>query len=126
MTFRDKLDRYHTVRYEIDGHVWEVFYRYIKEEGINFNGPEHWTFDEDSIRFSGQDGCMGCYDPMSLYIPIHFFDDPNTAFAELKRDKELKKELETQAKLKYKENMERKLYEELRAKFGDDYELNKK
>lgn len=63
----------------IDSYVWEIFGKYIKDKRINFNSPDYWYVEYDQINFVGSDGCRGCYDAMSLSIPIDFFEDYNKA-----------------------------------------------
>jgi hypothetical protein len=85
--FAKKTRLIERLREDLDSHIWNIFSRYIKMEGILFNSPDDWQSDWDSIHFYGSDGCMGCYDSMSCSIPIKFFEDPETAFAE--REKEI-------------------------------------
>lgn len=65
----------------VEDHVWEVFDKYIKDFKINFNGPEKWEKNSKGICVSGEDGCRGCYEPMSLTIPYGFFVDYDEASA---------------------------------------------
>jgi hypothetical protein len=72
---------------ELDDHVWSVFGRYIKEKKIQFNSPEAWSVDDNSLFFTGEDGCRGCYDPMTCTIPMEFFTDTEAAFKRLRAEK---------------------------------------
>jgi hypothetical protein len=72
---------------ELDDHVWSVFGRYIKEEKILFNSPEAWRVDDNSLFFTGEDGCRGCYDSMTCTIPMEFFTDTEAAFKRLRAEK---------------------------------------
>jgi len=73
---------------ELDDHVWSVFSRYIKEEKILFNSPEAWSVDGNSLFFTGEDGCRGCYDSMTCTIPMEFFTDTEGAFERLRAEKD--------------------------------------
>jgi hypothetical protein len=119
MNFKRRLNHYNKAKYSLDSYVWDVFYKYINLEDINFSGPDYWEDHDDYIRFTGEDGCMGCYDPMSLSIPLKFFENPDTAFKELKEEKESKKINEEKAKKIRKEQEDRRLYDQLKMKFGD-------
>lgn len=97
---RKNLDTIERSRAAIDAHIWDVFARYIKQEEILFSSPKGWHVDGDSIYFDGTDGCMGCYDPMHLSIPIAFFENP---------DKELKRRtIEREAEEKENKKVEAK------------------
>lgn len=106
-------------------YVWEIFTKYIKYFRINFNSPDRWEYKYKHIEFNGHDGCMGCYDPMSLDIPIEWFEDYDKALAEheeelRKRQEEFDKE-EKERKKRSKitaEKRERELFEKLREKYG--------
>ena len=87
---------------QIDHHVWEVFNRYVKLFKVRFNGAQDWRVEGDTIHFDGTDGCMGCYDPMSLTIDFKYFEDPDKAFEEaeqeIKAEEKRKKDREAKAK----------------------------
>jgi hypothetical protein len=113
----NKLMRLEQAKSELDAHIWQIFGRYIRQENILFSHPENWYIEDNSIHFTGQDGCKGCYDGMALRIPISFFDDPETEFPKLaeQRVKE-KTEKEENAK-REQEAFERREFERLKNKF---------
>lgn len=124
--FESKIKKMVELKYDLDDHINDVFNKYIKLMKINFNYMEGWNPDEDEISFYGEDGCMGCYDKMSLVIPIKFFIDPDKEFGEIVRNRELeiKKAKEKERRLKenrkkQKENRELKEFERLKKKFND-------
>ena len=88
---------------ELDDHVWSVFGRYIQAEKILFSSPEDWRVQGDEILFTGEDGCRGCYDPMSLSIPMAFFTDTESAFNRLMTGKEMANQttIENQVNVEY-------------------------
>ena len=119
MNIRKTIGLIGRLQSSIDDHVWETFNKYIKDFRINFNLPERWeeSGDGTGIYFTGQDGCRGCYDGMSLTIPYEFFEDYNQAAYTLRseedknrREKELKDERAIEAH-------ERKMLAELKAKY---------
>lgn len=121
-----KIKKMVELKYDLDNHVNDVFNKYIKLMKINFNYMKGWNPDEDEISFYGKDGCMGCYDEMSLDIPIKFFIDPDKEFEEIVRNRELeiKKKKEKERRLKenrrkQKENRDLKEFERLKKKFND-------
>ena len=75
MNIKRKLSLLQRLTDELDQHIWEVFNKYIKLKGINFNAPDSWKMQWDSIHFSGYDGCRGCYDAACEDIPIGWFID---------------------------------------------------
>lgn len=108
-----------TLREQINDHVWTVFHRYINIKKINFNSPDDWDVDDNSIYFHGSDGCMGCYDNMSLSIPIEYFHSTDEMFKRLEVD--LKKEKKKKEERKKVEKSKRDLREYKRLK--EKYEL---
>lgn len=114
-----KINKIEELRCELDGHIWSIFSRYIKQEGILFSSPDDWKSDGDSIYFYGTDGCMGCYDSMSINIPIKFFENPDAAFTEradeMRKDKE---EKENNIRL-HNEEQEHKEFERLKEKYHE-------
>jgi len=74
--FLEKLNKQAEIRNEVDGHIWGIFHRYIKDYKINFNSPDTWSYDidDEGILFEGTDGCMGCYDSMSISIKLKYFE----------------------------------------------------
>jgi hypothetical protein len=116
--FSTKADLLVKLQDELDDYIWGIFYRWVKEAGINFNNPDWWQISDFSIHFHGSDGCMGCYDPMTLNIPIGFFINPDIAFAELKtlRAKAERDKADATAAAKKKEELAE--YHRLQKKFG--------
>jgi hypothetical protein len=117
-----KLRKIEEMRDDLDSHIWSIFSRYIKQEGILFNGPDDWQIDGDSIYFDGSDGCMGCYDSMNLNIPIKYFEDPDIAFAERTEEIEKAEEEKKENRRLQEEQQERKEFKRLQEKFGGDHE----
>jgi len=112
-----KIEEIKRLTEEVDGEVWTIFHRYVKQEQIMFNGPEGWEIRDGYINFHGSDGCRGCYDNMSLEIPFKFFADPDVEFPRLaeQRAKEAK---EREAKAKAQQNAaDRREFERLQKKF---------
>lgn len=116
MDIRETIETMTQLRSEIDAQVWDVFDKYVKDFEITFKYPEFWYGQRDGILFDGQDGCMGCYDNMSITIPYEFFEDYDKAAASKKetdrrqneeeenrqRENDKKRELEMLAQLKAK------------------------
>lgn len=102
---------------KLDDHIWDVFNAYIDQEGINFSGPESWEYDGEDIIFKGEDGCMGCYDSMSLCIPIKFFEDAN-ALKDLKKQRELEEKKLKDQRAAAKRAYDKAEYERLKKEFG--------
>lgn len=113
--FKEKLYAYYKAKSEINGFIWDIFYRYKETKGFLFSGPEYYEIDvdDDRITFIGEDGCMGCYDEMRVHIPMKFFTNTEEAFEELK--KEIQEEKDKEKRIK--EKIERDNYERLKAKF---------
>jgi hypothetical protein len=109
------------LRDSIDDYIWKIFTRYIRLCKINFNSPDDWSVEDDHIHFHGSDGCMGCYDNMSISIPTKFFIDPEAEFEIL--EKEFKKDLE-QKKSREKQNKKRQQHAELKI-LKEKYESKK-
>ena len=115
--FIRKLNVIEKLQNEVDNYVWEVFHQYIKISKICFNSPDDWNMEGDRVYFHGSDGCMGCYDNMSVGIPIRYFENPDYEFGLLKKELEetkikndiLRKTVQTQKELK--------TLEELKAKY---------
>lgn len=118
--FEKKINLMANLRGQLDCHIWDIFSRYIKENGILFNGPEDWQYSDRGVYFYGTDGCMGCYDNMSLHIPMKFFTDPENSFNQRKLEREQKLADEEARKLAAKEKKEREEFERLSKKFGGD------
>lgn len=116
---KKKLDEISSLQSSISSHIWDIFHRYIEEEKILFNSPDGWEYQGDSIYFYGTDGCMGCYDNMSLSIPIRFFTDSEKAFADLKAKKEREQKKELKLQKQRKEEKERAEFERLSAIYGE-------
>jgi len=114
-----KLKLIDRLRSEADSHIWNIFSRYIKEKGILFSGPDDWQYQGESIYFYGEDGCMGCYDKMSLNIPIKFFLDPENSFLELTEEREREKKEKLEKERIAKEQRELAEFKRLSEKFGD-------
>ena len=114
--FERKIKIMSRIRSELDCHIWSTFEKYIKAKGILFNQPDQWEEQGNSIYFTGQDGCMGCYDNMSLSIPMEFFTDP-TAFDRLEQELIDEKERAAQAKIKAQQDRERNEYKRLKKQF---------
>ena len=112
--FTTKLDIYEKAKDEIDDYIWDVFYKYIGIENILFSGPNEWSACKSCLHFTGEDGCMGCYDSMSINIPIEFFINPDEEFLKLKKEKEDK---EKDAE-EYIMTKDRKDFERLKNKHG--------
>jgi len=125
-TFEHNIKLYNEIYLKLDTYVWRIFSRYVNEFEINFNRPDWWRVDGPDIHFEGEDGCCGCYDSMSLDIPMQFFIDTQKAFDErhevirIKRENEiLANNRKAMAKSQQTEQSERELYEVLKKKFGD-------
>jgi hypothetical protein len=87
--FKQKAMVINRLQDELDDHIWKVFDRYIKIKRILFNSPDDWKIDDPcNIGFSGSDGCMGCYDNMSISIPMKYFENPDEEFEKLQKDVE--------------------------------------
>jgi hypothetical protein len=116
------LERFNKIREKLDVPVWTVFNRYISDFKINFNGPESWSFEGSSIFFTGRDGCRGCYDSMSLDIPIEFFENYELARGKTVAELKAKKDLKIAVEAERISRKERALYATLKAKFegGDE------
>lgn len=117
--FKKEINKFYSQKSSIDSHIWNVFYRYIKEEHILFSGPDGWDIHEDGIYFYGEDGCMGCYDRMSLVIPEKFFTDTENSFAQLIEEKEQKKKQDEENKRLAKEQKELSEFKRLQEKYGE-------
>jgi len=118
--FTKKCKLIERLREDMDNHIWTIFGRYKKTKGILFSSPDDWQIDGDTIHFYGEDGCMGCYDPMHLSIPMKFFEDPEKYFSEL--EKEIKQEKEE----KERKRVEEKIGSELKelARLQEKYNAN--
>ena len=117
--FIRKLNVIEKLQNEVDNYVWEVFHQYIKISKICFNSPDDWNMEGDRVYFHGSDGCMGCYDNMSIGIPLRYFENPDYEFGLLKT------ELENQ-KLKDEKNREKdKIQKDLKQlqKLKEQYEM---
>lgn len=114
--FKKKIDLIERLRDDLDDHIWSTFKKYKKARGILFSSPDDWHGDHDSIYFYGSDGCMGCYDPMHLSIPMKYFTDPN-AFEELEQEIKAEKKAKADAKIKAQQEAERKEYLRLKEQF---------
>lgn len=110
--FTKKMRLISRLRGEMDDHIWTIFSRYKKTKGILFSSPDDWQIDDGNILFYGEDGCMGCYDPMYLSIPMKFFEDPETSFKEL--EDEIKQEKEEKENKRIREQQEREMKELIR------------
>ena len=121
---KEKIEQLANLKNDLDGSIWSIFHRWIEMETINFSGPEHWSLGDDGVDFVGDDGCMGCYDPMSCYIPMEFFTNTEDAFA--KREKELveiKEQNEKDVEF-YRLERDRKEFERLKEKYGKRFFSN--
>lgn len=118
--FQKKIDLYNRLQDELDDHIWEVFSRYKKEEGFNFSNPETWNVNDNYIVFRGEDGCMGCYDPMSVSIPMKFFVDPDKELANLEMEIEEKRREDERLKLERKKKEELDELKRLKEKYEGD------
>lgn len=116
--FLKKIDKFQEFQDHLDDHIWTIFSKYLKIMKINFNSPDGWNPDGDGIYFYGEDGCMGCYDKMSLHIPMKFFTDED-AFEKLEQELLDKKEQERQAKEKAKRDKELQEYKRLKKQFEE-------
>lgn len=116
--FTKKTRLIERLREDMDGHIWSIFSRFIKMEGILFNSPDDWQIDGDSIYFHGSDGCMGCYDSMSTSIPMKFFEDPETAFAEREKEIEEAKKKKKRNQREQKKRADLKELERLKEKYN--------
>ena len=122
--FMKKYNPMLNLRYQIDDHVNKVFRLYTAFFKINFNAMETWEPEDNEIYFTGQDGCMSCYDSESLRIPLKFFIDPEKEFKKLEEEriKEMQASKDRQKRekeriAKNKELNEKRQYEKLRKKF---------
>ena len=118
-TFIRKLKTIEKLQDEVDNYVWEVFQRYLDINKICFNSPDDWHMEGDRVYFHGSDGCMGCYDNMSVGIPLKYFENPDYEFGllvkeledqklkdqKIKEDNQKKKELSELKRLKKKYNV---------------------
>lgn len=116
-TFFRKLRLRDRIKWELDDDIWRVFHKYIGERRINFNSPDTWEVEGDSIIFNGTDGCRGCYDRMSLTIPLKYFEDYEKHTEEEFKLKKQKEEEEYRRQKYLEENRERRLLEELKKKY---------
>ena len=101
--FIRKLKAIERLEEQVDNYVWNVFKQYIKINKICFNSPDDWSMEGDRVYFHGSDGCMGCYDKMSIGIPIKYFENPDHEFELLKKelkDQKLKDDKALQANRK--------------------------
>ena len=90
----------------IDDHIWKIFNRYVMlHKKIHFSSPYDWKVEGDNIYFHGSDGCMGCYDNMSLSIPVKFFINEEEEFKILEEEVEKK---EAEEKSRKKQEVKRK------------------
>jgi hypothetical protein len=89
--FIKKLKLIERLQEEVDNYVWDVFHKYIDINQINFNSPDDWNMEGDRVYFHGSDGCMGCYDNMSVGVPIKYFENPDYEFGLLKKELEHQK-----------------------------------
>lgn len=115
--FESKFEELSRITNELDGHIWNIFDRYIKEEKINFNYPKGWGVDGDTIHFHGEDGCMGCYDRMSINIPFKFFINPDAEFDCLAEQREKESKKKDDEGRKRKEVAEKKEFKRLKSKY---------
>ncbi len=113
----DKINRLEQAKNELDSHIWQIFHRYIDQEKILFSHPDTWDIEDNSISFVGQDGCRGCYDHMSLRIPICFFDDPETEFPKLAEQRAKENADFLKNKKREEEAIERAEFERLKKRF---------
>lgn len=102
---------------QLDTHIWEVFSKYIKAESVRFSSPDIWQIQGDVITFIGTDGCMGCYDQMSLDVPLKFFIDTEKEFEILKTEKHDKEMKYLEAVQARKETQEKNEYLRLKEKY---------
>ncbi len=118
LNFEETIDEISRLREKLDDHVWLVFGRYIKVTKTLFSDPDEWSVDGNTIHFTGSDGCLGCYDPMSLAIPIGFFADTEVSFLELENSiiKETKEKADREAA--NREKAERSELARLQGKYG--------
>lgn len=113
-TIKRKLRIMDEIQDSIDDHIWKIFKRYIMLKKINFNSPYDWKIEGCNIYFHGSDGCMGCYDNMSLSIHTKFFIDPEVEFDIL--EKEIEKEESKKKSKKKQENKKQDLAQLKRLK----------
>ena len=118
MDYTLKFALFERLQEQLDDRVWEVFDRYLKVKGGNFSYPDAWNIEGNDIKFTGQDGCMGCYDREVLRIPMKFFLDPDEAVAELGAELEEKARVEREEKVKRITAQELKELDRLNAKYG--------
>ena len=116
-SIRNKLTTIERSRAAIDAHIWDVFDRYIEQEGILFSDPQDWQVDGNSVYFDGSDGCMGCYDSMHLSIPISFFENPEKELTRLKTEKEEKEKRKMKTKKKEKKEKDLRDLKRLKAEY---------
>ena len=112
--FKIKLDKFSKTKEEIDDYIWDIFNAYIEQEEILFSSPYEWSVSDDCIYFSGRDGSRGCYDSMSIIIPLPFFENPKEEFLKLKKKKEDKEKTAE----KYKIKMDWEKFDCLKRKHG--------
>jgi|WetSurMetagenome_2_1015567.scaffolds.fasta_scaffold543450_2 hypothetical protein len=115
-----KINAFRSLQNELDNYIWSVFFKYREIEKITFSGPDKWYVEEDGLNicFEGEDGCMGCYDHMSIRIPMKFFINPDVEFKALKEDKKQKAKEEKDRKRKCTEAKERALLKTLQKKYS--------
>lgn len=118
--FKEKIELLCKTQSEIDDYIWEIFYKYIEQEKINFSSPKTWNIEEgeNDIQFDGSDGCMGCYDPMDIFIPLSFFINPKDEFSRLKKERlaeEKRKAKKEKAAVNRKDKQE---FKRLKKKFA--------
>lgn len=117
--FKEKIKRLMSSKQGLDDHIWNIFRRYIKQEGILFSSPSSWSYDGERIQFEGKDGCMGCYDDMWLSIPLKFFINPDEEFDNLLKQREREKMEKEELKKRAELERERQEYERLKLKFSE-------
>jgi len=114
-----KLEKIQKLKDEIDDEMWITFYRYIKLSKINFSSPRFWVVETEDkcVTFVGEDGCMGCYEPMTLSIDFSFFKNTKESLEELAQEIKDKEKRQIELKRKIQEKEEKKELERLTKKY---------
>lgn len=116
--FIEKIKQIQSLEDELDSYIWSIFNRYIKQNKILFSNPKFWIVENNFIQFEGADGCMGCYENISITIPLKFFLDPDKEFDQQKKEKDERERIIQEEKNRVKEQQEKQLFDQLKKKYG--------
>lgn len=122
--FKQQIEELQRITNELDAYIWSIFGKYVEQEKILFSSPKGWEVDGNTIHFHGSDGCMGCYDSMSLNIPVRFFINPDTEFQKLAEQRKKEQNDKAEKERKSKESYELKELERLESKYRGPTTIN--